>query len=37
MSGEAAIGWIREVALGAPSRGPSPRFWPADLGGTPVK
>jgi hypothetical protein len=37
MSGEAAIGWIREVVLDAPEPWALARFWAALLGGTPVE
>ena len=37
MSGEAAIGWIREVVLDCPDLWALGRFWAGLLGGTPVE
>jgi hypothetical protein len=37
MTGEAAIGWIREVVLDGPDPWTLARFWASLLGGTPVE
>jgi len=37
MSGEAVIGWIREVVLDGPDPWSLARFWAGLLGGTPVE
>ena len=37
MSGEAAIGWIREVVLDCAEPWVLARFWAGLLGGTPVE
>jgi Glyoxalase-like domain len=37
MSGEAAIGWIREVVLDTPDPWALARFWAGLLGGSPVE
>ncbi len=37
MSGEAVIGWIRELVLDCPEPRALARFWAGLLGGTPVQ